>query len=49
MNETVYEFYMRRRSELIKEGWSLPDATNQAFMDAYHPKEEIDQQTYKDR
>ena len=49
MKETAYEFYMRRRSELIKEGWSLPSATNQAFLDAYHPKEEIDPMSYADR
>lgn len=44
-----FEEYMEKRSQFIKEGKSLSDATNQAFLDAYHPKEKIDPQSYKDR
>lgn len=38
---TQYQEYMNRRAELIKKGWSLPDATNQAYLDAYSPKKEM--------
>ena len=46
---TQYEEYMERRSELIKKGWDLASATNQAFLDAYHPKKETDQMSYANR
>ena len=47
--ETQYMEYMRIRSELIKAGHSLSFATNQAFLDAYHPKMEIDPMSYANR
>ena len=48
---TQYEEYMKRRSELVKAGKSLAEATDQAFLDAYHPKqvEKIDPMSYADR
>lgn len=39
---------MEIRAKLIKKGWSLSDATNQAFLDAYSPKQE-DPMSYKNR
>ena len=46
--ETQYEKFMRIRSELIKQDKSLSEATNQAYIDAYHT-EKPDQMSYKDR
>ena len=36
---TQYEEYMKRRSELVKAGKSLAEATDRAFLDAYHPEQ----------
>ena len=47
MEETQYEKYMRIRSDLVKAGKSLAEATDRAFLDAYRSKE--DQMSYKDR
>lgn len=50
---TQYQEYMEIRSRLIKEGKSLTEATNTAFMNAYYPekrdKERIDPMSYKNR
>ena len=50
MEETQYEVFMRIRSELVKAGKSLSEATNRAYIDAYCPREkDEDQMSYKDR
>ena len=49
MEETQYEKFMRRRAELIKQGRSLSESTNQAYTDAYCLVEKPDQMSYKDR
>ena len=50
MEETQYEEFMRIRAELIKQGKSLSESTNQAYLNAYYPeKEKPDPQSYKDR
>ena len=46
--ESQYEKYMRIRSEEIKSGKGLNEATQIAFERAYKP-EKSDPQSYKDR
>ena len=47
--ETQYEVFMRRRSELIKQGRSMTESTNQAYVEAYCSEGKPDQMSYKDR
>lgn len=49
MKETTYEVFMRIRAELIKSGTDISIATNQAYIDAYCPREKPDPMSYKDR
>ena len=49
MEETSYMEFMRRREELIKQGKSLSEATDRAYLDAYCSSEKSDQQSYKNR
>ena len=42
MIETKYMEFMRIRSELIKAGKELSEATNLAYLSAYCPTEKID-------
>ena len=49
MEETLYERYMRRRADLIKEGKGLPEATDRAYVETYCSKDKPDLMSYKDR